>query len=1128
MVVGDFITVAKGVKEGWGWYKDKRDEVLDVDELDACRQRFAETLEKALINAVNELPDFEHFISKYNNNRSEILSALADTNITNVDQGVTQLTERMTELILEELDTTDIDNNKLQEAVETAYREALDEYLKQTSGSHGQRLNFEMKRVFQEDIESINEYVGEIYDQLRYSPELLGRYEPFTVINTSTEWKKTAQMELTDGKTYFQSYHDPSGFDDSIDAQHVLVCGRKGTGKTRTLYELLTQCVETHGFDKVVIISDSFTKERDIGSLTSLDYSGDVLLVWDDAHFVSNKDVLKNTIAKLSDRLNEDDHTLWTRVTVRRERLDDVYAESEIPNEPTNRKDPSGYAGIRGQFDNILHVDTTNQFNSTSVSNLVEEALNYYNLSAEEQIKKEFAKRILEYEPTPEYINSACKTIANETDVLTEAHIQNLPDNTDDIWKEAYSRLRDSKYGDSRRAILKSIALLNWIDADVISYSTVRVVYRTVFDGTNDFSADVEYLDSRGWISVTDSKSRIQIHAIRLDSVDIPVEAYETLDKFSTALEQIAENALLTEDEIADDYPSVLNGNFAHQLFETHGAEELQPTIEKHFRLATMHAAETPSVHQSYAEYLEQTNCVDRAHIQHLIAKEIRPTEHSTQNELRQFIDRVSDQLTDWEVENTSEDEKRRDINYELVSDRDQVGEHGSYQTHTTKCEICARPIEPGRYRCRVHDKPSVEPPTKRERAEALVELDKRIAEDWTEIVTDIEKSEETIDLQPPQNLLRKLREINHSSVNDWIETITNDGEKTGFVTKMSEATEVLKNARQSVPDPEHIDEFIPADFSSRGLTVGQELLSEDELPDVLDDQSLLGDPFIIFIDNGCEKILGRLDLDDISTLVGLSEEEMVQICREEMSGDAHLEKIRPQIVGTYCHIITYPGAYQNELMFMNTDRSDTTVAIQTATEATDSASSEASTDPTYTRRVTGAEILSATKEIDRTRSIFSSGDTLLPTGKRVSQFCTAGLMTEPIETDHPVERGWVLHDPFGESLHVYERPLKSSTTNIESIDFPATVLLTATPETITLENGEQKVILKLDELTEISLIELYVWTIETCQQTIDRIKTFDNAPGISQLSRYKYGINSLDELDEYKNIAEDTLSLLR
>lgn len=1126
MVIGEIITITRGGQDLYEWYKDKRDEFLDINELDACRQRFAIALEKTLINSLDISPDLDQILDRYDAHREEILATLGDVNITNINDGVDRLTEQMADLVLEELDTDDINRDDLEKALQTAYREALDQYLKQTADNKSQRLNFELSRVLQDDIEEINNNLATLKDQLRYQPELLGRYEPFTIIDTATEWEESARIELIEDESYFQSYDRPPAFDDSADDHQVLVYGRKGTGKTRALYELLRESMQSHSFDKIILIKPSFTKERDIGSLTSLDYSGDVLLIWDDTQNVSNPDVVDNTINKLRDHLETvGDHELWTRAAVRREQLDAIFSESQTPSALTSIDDESGFGTI---WETTIEVDTDDQFDSDTIARLVEETLEFYNLSATPQVREAFIDAICEYEPTPEYIRSASSSIAAQADGLTERNVEDLPESTRDIWEEAYRELRDTKYGDSRRAILKSLSLLDWINADRFPPVVVRAVYHTVFDAAGEFDADLRYLDSRGWITLTESADRIQIHDIRLEAIETPVDQQRIIDGFSKALEETAESGALRGSKIADEYASVLNANFASQVFETYGDAEVAKLIEKHFGIATRQTEATPSVHQSYAEYLEHIGRFDEAQTQHLIAKEIRPTESAVDREFRQFVTRVSEQLDEWELADPIEEPQRRDhdTSQPSYSNHETLGESGNYRSDATKCEICKQPIEPGRTRCKIHEYDPVDPPSPRDRAEAFAHMERQEYLKTKENILEIELSESLHSNRPDRNLMRELRQLREDIPHSWIQAVENSDTSSGLITKLRPVAKLLKQYRNTDHPQMAVDHFDPSGLDTYGQTVCRELLSEKQLLGPLGDNTV-SQLLIAEIDTGQEIILALLEPEDVTELTGLTTDQMKELCLEEMDMDAHLTKIRPQIVGSYCELVEYKGQPRDDLVIMDATGSDTTLAVATTTvpHTVDLTESAALTAPA--QRAIVSEITAATAEFTSDRSLGSSGSALLPTGARSQRVCVTGILTEPTAFETLVGWGAVLHDPFGQTVSVYQVGSTTLEERLDRIDFPTTVLLTGEIETVTMDDGGPRAVLMIDDLSEITTATLFISVIETCQQTLDRIAQFDADPGISQLSRYRYEIDSAADLDEYEDMAEDAIQKL-
>jgi len=359
-----------------------------------------------------------------------------------------------------------------------------------------------------------------------------------------------------------------------------------------------------------------------------------------------------------------------------------------------------------------------------------------------------------------------------------------------------------------------------------------------------------------------------------------------------------------------------------------------------------------------------------------------------------------------------------------------------------------------------------------------------------------------------------------------WVDAVQDPDKHSGFVTKLQRVTSIVDPSGYSSLSTKRIDQFDPTTLQPYGRTVCQDLLSEEQLQAILQDSVEL-EPLLAEIDTGHETIVALLQPDEVTELAGMSKQQMKETCRKEMSRDAHLNNISPQIVGNYCQVIEYPREHSADLVVMNTTDTDARIPV-TATILPTKAGSTGGTEPTTpARRATLNEITDTTSEFVSDRSIGSSGSSLLPTGERASRVCTTGVLTEPIECGTYIKRGAVLHDPFGDTISVYQTDSSGLEQHFDRIDFPATIRLIGEIETVRMDDGEPRVVLILEQLTEITTATAYLSLLETCHHTVDRIAQFNDEQGISLLSRYRYQNGLSDQLRRYEQDVTHAIELL-
>jgi signal recognition particle GTPase len=297
---------------------DQIQDLQGIEELDDFQQRFANTFEVNLKQELDKEVDSNGIVSKFESNREEILATLGDEHVVDVDSVVETITAQLTDYVVEDMDTEAVNRKEVHSAVEDAYLHTLDEISKAIPESDRHRLNNELNRKLQQDIEDIDETL-EIIKQTLKDVGRRDRQESFRIERNPMGIESLVADKLSRALDEERTFHEPPGFDSHNDRRYVLIYGRKGSGKTRVLTEQAKSLIESQEFDAVVYLDRGFRDFADLESLLQIEYDGDVLLLWDDAHDIGDRDFVKDVLIKFDAYLDEtQDNDLWVRMTARR------------------------------------------------------------------------------------------------------------------------------------------------------------------------------------------------------------------------------------------------------------------------------------------------------------------------------------------------------------------------------------------------------------------------------------------------------------------------------------------------------------------------------------------------------------------------------------------------------------------------------------------------------------------------------------------------------------------------------------------------------------------------------------------------------------------------------------------
>ncbi len=608
MFVGDAITVLKTIKTGAEYLRDWQDDRRDIEAFDAFEQRFITRLETALEKVAGSSTfdcPMDEILDRYYDNREQILERVAEINVVNEQRALETLVEEMVAVIVEELDE-EIDQQELENAVRVAYRETLENYI--TDASTDEQLQLRMSRDIQEDVDTILEELTTWKEQLNPRPDLIGRQEKFRLLYPATDdnWSRVLSNKLgVAAEREELAFLPPDGFSNVTDSdtKRVVLAGRKGSGKSRTLFESVVELAASVEFDRVVVITKNVAETSDL-SRAFQDVNGNALLVFDDLQSASNDFDLGDALTELEQRTNSGE--LYVRATTRTEDIDTVF--------------PAGYdlTNLRGRRNHgdpyeqwtAFHAERLPPLEGERLELFVEEALEFKSVTAPPGLREEFVEAVVERDPTPFYVTSVC---ANAGDRLTRQDLENLPANAVEEWYDAYDRLNRDHH-----ALLEGILVLDRLDTPKRA-SVIKTIYESeVFSGT-DGGAVVDELDMNGWLSVHGGRRErnITIHDIRLEAVERQLvgedgkhaSLAEFFDNNFVQLQNFLKSRQV--DRFPDDIGALLNTNFAAYVYENGISRYPVEDAQQHFERATEIVRESPQIYTTYVRFLDKRHAED-------------------------------------------------------------------------------------------------------------------------------------------------------------------------------------------------------------------------------------------------------------------------------------------------------------------------------------------------------------------------------------------------------------------------------------------------------------------------------------------------------------------------------------
>ncbi|NEU58448.1 RPA family protein [Halorussus sp. MSC15.2] len=156
-------------------------------------------------------------------------------------------------------------------------------------------------------------------------------------------------------------------------------------------------------------------------------------------------------------------------------------------------------------------------------------------------------------------------------------------------------------------------------------------------------------------------------------------------------------------------------------------------------------------------------------------------------------------------------------------------------------------------------------------------------------------------------------------------------------------------------------------------------------------------------------------------------------------------------------------------------------------------------------RRVFAGEFNDATHTFKESEEERAPVYVLLPTGVRANRIFVVGTLTETEDVGEDSEywQGRVV-DPNGDPFFVYAGQYQPEAASmLRELEPPAYVAITGKPRTYETDDGNTNVSVRPESITLVDAATRDRWVVETAEQTLDRIESFD------------------DETNEYARMAE-------
>ena len=276
-------------------------------------------------------------------------------------------------------------------------REAVDEALENwidfiSRDGRGQKYVLEGIWENEQQLQNIQRKLDAVVE--RQGPQT--RYSKIEVANHAEAVDEVSKHLESGRPITSEVFVDRPEVPERVTDKRYLVIGRRGMGKTRTLDYLQSRLLEEKEINHVVIPDNDFMALDDAENFRQASFNGNVLLVWDDIQGLragEQRDTVRQSIVRLSERVEKSGNSLYVLASLRSEFLD------EVPNlDRTKDRAWQEFKQIQLQ-----------PLNNETVRKLFTKAVDAHNLDLDEKERKALIQEIQYTDPSPLYVESVIR-----------------------------------------------------------------------------------------------------------------------------------------------------------------------------------------------------------------------------------------------------------------------------------------------------------------------------------------------------------------------------------------------------------------------------------------------------------------------------------------------------------------------------------------------------------------------------------------------------------------------------------------------------------------------------------------------------------------------------------------------
>lgn len=576
--------IAKGASIG---YKKGKEVLLDA-EFSENVDRLATKFNKALRDSVRQVAEDNEEIEfsvtdEYWQGIAEELNDLERYYLDDEEAVINQITSAIAKVEGWNLDNNPGIRRELNRVVVMAYSNALREFEEEIAGTElADQLGFASRQ-------ELLRRTSELKDQLEQLEKHFRFRSYYNIYTADQKGIDKAVGQLHEQRPI--DFVDRSELSGQPAADKILILGRKGSGKTRALTNLLPEVVD-QDLEHILVPREALMSHSDLAPLEDEAFEGDVLLVWDDIHDINptgKNVVFEAAVRKLSDILQENGHNLRILVSARSENKHLL---------------PGSEESFWADFDEI----ELNPLPENVLRQIFDLSLGYYEISASDEVREAFVQKALNADPSPFYVITVVSTANSE---LKLEDIRGLPKNAIEIWSNQYLKIQQNH--EDARFILWSIKILSELKAPYYS-SLVRGVYQTVFNRDKyQFDSHLKLLLEKQWVTSQTPKADRDIDDSILMAHDVQIEAID--ESFERCVEDLSDFIF---GDIENFLPEEERGKmqFLHNIFGVRLGRDLEghnETAESHFEAAIAQNPEYATAFNNFANLLMDEGRLEEA-----------------------------------------------------------------------------------------------------------------------------------------------------------------------------------------------------------------------------------------------------------------------------------------------------------------------------------------------------------------------------------------------------------------------------------------------------------------------------------------------------------------------------------